>query len=200
LGDTAIPKISSLSPGTYEYYVSQKSNVNGCESKRSKLMVTVKRVPDNPQIRKEAEELVSSASSGNQWYLEGAPINGANSQKLKPIQNGNYTVKVVSEGCESEFSEKFNFLITGVVELDNGQYIKLFPNPVAKDGGFNIEWKLNLVSQILVEGFDMSGRKIIKRSLNGNRDTLRLPPGGGKYIIKVSWGNGKSQVFTLMKD
>jgi hypothetical protein len=199
-GDTTVPKFSTLSPGAYEYFVSQRSNTNGCESKRSKLTVAVKKAPEKPKITKDSEELISSASTGNQWYFEGSAISGANAQKFKPTQNGNYTVKVTSEGCESEFSEKFSYVITGVIELDNGQYIKLYPNPVSREGNFYINWKLNMIPKIMLEGFDMTGRKILQKSITNDQEILTLPDSRGKYIIKVSWGNGKSQLFTLIKN
>ena len=48
--------------------------------------------------------LTSSAVSGNQWYTDGAPINGATNQSYPTNTAGNYTVIVTSNGCSSAAS------------------------------------------------------------------------------------------------
>ena len=45
--------------------------------------------------------LASSSSSGNQWYLNGTTINGANLSSYTTNQSGIYTVIVTANGCSS---------------------------------------------------------------------------------------------------
>jgi hypothetical protein len=50
--------------------------------------------------------LTSSNDTGNQWYLEGAPISGATSNPYSPSASGNYTVQTVTpDGCKSVLSD-----------------------------------------------------------------------------------------------
>jgi len=74
--------------------------------------------------------LTSSASSGNQWYLNDQAINGATSVQMVVKEVGVYSVKVTAGKCMSEFSNPVNILITG---MDDGNSfpVVLYPNPVS---------------------------------------------------------------------
>jgi hypothetical protein len=72
--------------------------------------------------------LSSSASSGNQWYLEGNAIAGADNQTFEPTVSGEYTVMVSSVGCELS-SDPILFNITDV-EKDAIEHFEVYPNPV----------------------------------------------------------------------
>jgi len=48
--------------------------------------------------------LTSSSASGNQWFFNGTPINGATNQQYLANSSGNYTVKVTANGCSSAVS------------------------------------------------------------------------------------------------
>ena len=45
--------------------------------------------------------LTSNSYGGNQWYKDGVAISGATNQTLDVSTSGNYTAKVVTNGCES---------------------------------------------------------------------------------------------------
>ncbi|MGB3949278.1 MAG: T9SS type A sorting domain-containing protein [Bacteroidia bacterium] len=57
-----------------------------------------------PTITQNGLVLTSSATSGNQWYLNGSIITGATSQNYTITQNGTYTVVVSNNGCTSPTS------------------------------------------------------------------------------------------------
>src|SRR5205085_1725885 len=48
--------------------------------------------------------LTSSSASGNQWYKDGSPINGATNNTYVATASGNYTVVVTTNGCSSAAS------------------------------------------------------------------------------------------------
>jgi uncharacterized repeat protein (TIGR03803 family) len=77
----------------------------------------------------ETPVLTSSATSGNQWYLNGNAINGATNQTLSVSSAGVYKVQASPDGCNSDFSENFPVVITGI---DNAsvEKISIYPNPV----------------------------------------------------------------------
>lgn len=57
-----------------------------------------------PSISQSGNTLTSSAATGNQWYLDGALISGANSNVYTATQNGSYTVIATVNGCASAAS------------------------------------------------------------------------------------------------
>jgi CubicO group peptidase (beta-lactamase class C family) len=82
-----------------------------------------------PTITFNGNQLQSSYQNGNQWYLNDTLIIGATNQFITPTQSGNYSVKYTSEeGCEI-FSNKFNYIVTGINEYPNQSTFSIFPNP-----------------------------------------------------------------------
>ncbi|MFN8349194.1 MAG: T9SS type A sorting domain-containing protein [Spirosomataceae bacterium] len=58
--------------------------------------------------------LTSDAVSGNQWYVNGNPIDGATNQSYSATAAGNYTVVVTVSGCASEPSNSIVLTIKPV--------------------------------------------------------------------------------------
>ncbi|MCK6641873.1 MAG: hypothetical protein L6Q81_17490 [Bacteroidia bacterium] len=72
---------------------------NGCMMSDS-IVLTVYPAPPVPVISQSGLDLMSSETSGIQWYLNGNIINGETGQYHTPLQNGNYTVLYTdSNGC-----------------------------------------------------------------------------------------------------
>ena len=85
-----------------------------------------------PTITQSGLVLTSSASSGNQWYLNGSLIAGETSQTYTVTQSGFYSVWVTSSiGCQSSSSPK-QVTITGLENNTIISSISISPNP-AKD-------------------------------------------------------------------
>ncbi len=55
--------------------------------------------------------LVSDSQEGNQWFLNGSKISGANQPTYNPTISGKYTVKIVLNDCESEMSDEVNLVV-----------------------------------------------------------------------------------------
>ena len=106
---SATPIVNTTKVTDVKYYVSAKDTASVCESERSLLSIKILSSPDKPAIVRDASgNLVSSSSTGNQWYKEGESISNANTQIYKPILSGYYTVKVLSDGgCSSLLSDKY---------------------------------------------------------------------------------------------
>ncbi len=98
-------------PGTY--FVSLTvSNAGGSDVHTSSGYITVIATPSIPTISGNGNQLTSSASQGNQWYLNNTPISGATGQAYSPTASGTYYVQVTnSNGC-SEMSQPFGFVYT----------------------------------------------------------------------------------------
>jgi hypothetical protein len=177
--------------GAINYYVSQKSNATLCESVRTKIVVTVNALPAKPSITKDASgNLVSSSLTNNQWYKNGVEIVGATSASYKPTEAGNYSVVVVQNGCTSLLSDFFNYTVTAVVNLGNGQFLKLYPNPIATN--LTIDYQLNGISGVIVTVYDMQG-KIVVHNVDyktGNIINFSQFSSGG-YRVRIQKKNGE---------
>ncbi|HZY82857.1 MAG TPA: choice-of-anchor tandem repeat GloVer-containing protein [Cyclobacteriaceae bacterium] len=79
----------------------------GCESLTSKnVLIDFCTSPAKPTVSvSETNVLTSSASSGNQWYKDGNPIDGATAQTYTPTVSGSYTVIISAGTCVSQPSD-----------------------------------------------------------------------------------------------
>ncbi|MCX8491254.1 MAG: hypothetical protein ORN54_09325, partial [Cyclobacteriaceae bacterium] len=87
----------------------------------------------------EAPTLTSSATTGNQWFLNGSAISGATGVTFNPTIAGSYTVTSSIEGCPSVHSNAQVLVVTGDISSAKIDFA-LFPNPVV-DGELNIVLK-----------------------------------------------------------
>jgi sugar lactone lactonase YvrE len=185
-GSSSATKPSTSSIGTTSYYVSQYSSSLGCESPRSKISLTVRPIPSTPSITRDlSNNLVSSATSGNQWYADTtAGISGQNAQNYKPSLGGYYAVKVTQNNCNSLFSDKYYFLVTALTNFTNDQFIHLYPNPTSND--LIIDYNLTGQTQVSVKIFDVNGNVLItknKISKGGSLSVRHLIT--GTYFVQV---------------
>jgi hypothetical protein len=121
--------IAWTTPGKYTLSVSPASN--GCTGTSLTLEIVVKDVPGKPVITANAGILSSSSSTGNQWLLNGSPVEGATRQTYEATVAGNYTVQVSNVCGKSEMSEIYALQATGLAE-ELEKLIKIYPNPADK--------------------------------------------------------------------
>ena len=113
--------------GSYSVLV---TGSNSCTATSSATSISINPVPPTPTITQNTTTLMSSSSTGNQWYLNGSVITGATSQFYTATQAGLYSVKVTNSfGC-SATSTSTSVTITGVVNAESlSGSINVFPNP-----------------------------------------------------------------------
>jgi len=108
--------------------------INACERGAGTTMaVTVHSVPLQPTVGIENDLLRSSADSGNQWYDQYGPIEGAVDQEYTPSASGNYYVQVNKSGCISPPSEIVAFSIAGARQNELNEIIQVYPNPFTNE-------------------------------------------------------------------
>lgn len=73
--------------------------------------------------------MTSSATSGNQWYLDDSLLAGATQASIEPLSAGVYKVQVSVDGCVSQFSNDLPLIVTALLKEVNNQHINLYPNP-----------------------------------------------------------------------
>ena len=102
------------------------------------VTVVVNPAPATPTITQSGMVLTSSATTGNQWYLNGNSITGAVYQNDTATQIGIYTVVVTANGCTSAASAGTNILTIGIAEELSTNSISIYPNP--SEGQFTVSF------------------------------------------------------------
>ena len=74
--------------------------------------------------------LTSSATTGNQWYLNDSLILNATNQTLIVTENGIYTLIVTVGGCSSLKSAAVTIINAGINNASKNSYFSIYPNPV----------------------------------------------------------------------
>ena len=109
------------------------TSADGCSALSAPLAVVVNALPATPAVSYSnvANWLLSSAPSGNQWYLNGVLIPGADSTVWQPLQNGIYTVEVTNaDGCTA-VSSPYNYVNLGLENGANALNLRVQPNPAS---------------------------------------------------------------------
>ncbi|HRY34166.1 MAG TPA: PKD domain-containing protein [Bacteroidales bacterium] len=119
--------ICYMNPGTYPVSLTV-SNGNGSNTLTQQNYIQVNANPPVPVITEVFNTLYSSASSGNQWYLNSLPIQGATGQSWVFTQNGTYHVEVTNTaGCSSMSAP--HLVTTTALDHLNLQDLSVYPNP-----------------------------------------------------------------------
>lgn len=85
----------------------------------------------DPTITIDDDVLTSSASSGNQWFLNGEGIEGATAASFTPETSGEYTVEVTLDGC-TRVSQPVSITVTVTgIHLGLDPTVSFYPNPAA---------------------------------------------------------------------
>ncbi|HEY0651633.1 MAG TPA: Ig-like domain-containing protein [Chryseosolibacter sp.] len=132
------------------------------------------------------KRFTSSASSGNTWYLDGQPIDGATSPVVEPTVPGNYTVDVRVGDCVSEKSNTMAFNNTVGVEDSDEHVLSVFPVPA--DNVIYITKPNNTIESLVA--IDMLGRYrsvVFEVSTDIiSADLTDLP--AGTYVLRIKAG------------
>jgi hypothetical protein len=157
--------------------------------------------------------LRSTATGGNQWFLNGVAIPGATSQNFNPSQNGNYftrvtlgncaivnsnTVTVTNEG--GRMTSVKNLSVAGEEEMINPFYMDVFPNP--NDGNFNILFNTDVKSNYNLQVFNSLGQIVYADEfpmlIGSYSKQIHLADyGKGVYTVLLS-GAGKRTVRKIV--
>ena len=132
---------------------------DGETSVTGEITVVVNAIPEQPTISQNGAVLVSSSSDGNQWYDSNGMIPGANAQSYTPTSTDNYYVIVTSgAGCESEPSDSYYFIYTGLIEFKEDQKVNIYPNPY--DEQFTLDYTLSSRSDVHVYLYNSFGQML----------------------------------------
>jgi hypothetical protein len=145
-----------------------------------------------PTITRNADTLISSVLTGNQWQLNGFDIQGEKGQKLKVTQSGKYRTSVVDGfNCESLSAEQ-DVTVTSVINVAPEKIgFTVAPNP--NNGNFNLSFNVTGRENLGIAVINAEGREVYRQTqdnFSGNfKGSIRLNnPKAGIYLIKITHG------------
>jgi hypothetical protein len=127
--------------------------------------------------------LTSSASSGNQWFLNNVLIAGATASTYTPTQAGLYTVQQTVGGCVSPMSAAFNYTITAIPDPAFSESVRVFPNPAS--GRLYIQnMKLRKLQLSFFNATGVKVKEMVTTKRNDQLNIQSLP--AGTYFIYIT--------------
>lgn len=178
-GDT-LPAVTIRNSGTYWL-----QGTNSIGISRDTVVITIVPLPATPVITRQGSRLLSSAPSGNQWYLNDSLLLGETSNSLQLIFNGRYRV-VVSNGpqCSSSSAET---LVQNVSVKAFASQLRIWPNPAINILQYEAPMPITRLTIV-----DLLGKTLMfehdAMASSGQLDVQFLP--AGLYILQLSLQNG----------
>ncbi len=139
--------------------------------------------PPSAEITENGAILIAAEGVSYQWLLYGEQIPNANSQTYEPLEDGTYSVIVVSENnCATQSEQVF---IVNISEVDSPITL-LYPNPM-NDLAY-LEFKDSSIRTIRM--FDSAGREVRKweNTSTARLEILKAGLSSGNYVIQVMEG------------
>ena len=172
---------------TTTYYVDATNN-NCTSSSRTAVVATVNTTPTKPVISWSGVQFSTSVLGVNyQWLLNGAPISGATASTHKPLNTGDFKLRITDlNGCIN-VSDSFKLVVTAIDNLGTtpaSNIVTLYPNPATNKVvlEFAILPTMNLNFQLV----SLSG-KVLSSTTGRNKvniiDISNIKP--GNYYIRV---------------
>jgi photosystem II stability/assembly factor-like uncharacterized protein len=162
-------------------------------------MLALTPIPPTPVISQDSNVLISSADSGNQWYMDTTDIlSGVTGKQYTPEGKGYYSVKVTLNGCSSPFSVPFDFIpppppppppqppTTGGNPATDT--VQLVPNPFTSYVSIQFNQSTTLTLQVT----DIMGDRLLVATNVRNGDKIDLAwLRRGYYFIKIWSDDGQ---------
>lgn len=166
---------------------------SACPVTSAPLTVVVKPRPATPTISQNGATLSSSATTGNQWYLNGQPIGGATGSTYLPTATGSYTVVTTSgNGCASAPSAPAPVVLAARGAAP-GTSLRVYPNPVPTGSRLHLALS-GYHTGAEVRLLDGLGRVVARQQASAAaRSTEQLNVAGlpaGLYVLQVRTAAG----------
>lgn len=169
----------------YYYFYDLKVKALGCVSERVQVQIKGATPLTKPVIAREGHALRSSAAEGNQWYLNGMLIPGANTQVYTPTETGVYSVEVIKDGCISERSLAYSFSYKPDKSALGREFV-VSPNP--STGLFLVEGELEKSDVVSFTVHDMIGNTLRKGGVSNYN---------GQYVAQIDLSKAAAGMYLL---
>ncbi|HPS62430.1 MAG TPA: T9SS type A sorting domain-containing protein, partial [Bacteroidales bacterium] len=195
------PQITYSLPGVYDVKL-KVSNGYWSDSLTRSGYMHVHDQPAAPVILANGYILTSNYPQGNQWYRDGSPMAGANSQQYEAMQSGTYWDRVTLDGCESDTSNHIYLIMAGLGSL---QTPNLQLSPVPSTGTFTLSFFYFPEENCRLTVTDHLGKGVyledFKSAPGRNNKTVILPQlSNGIYFVTLTMDAGpvtRKMIITL---
>lgn len=156
------------------------------EKKIILIVLMLNPLPDKPEITQNGNTLTSSGADAYQWLKDGKKIQGATNQSYTATKSGKYRVNVYnSSNCRST-SDVVIINISSIQEVGK-RICSIYPNPSI--GNFTVR-VLNGIDETDIRIFDVNGKLVAEKHLNGNEsyqmNLAHLPKGVYKLQARTN--------------
>ena len=143
-----------------------------------------------PIIMQKGDTLISSVLTGNQWLMNGVPMDGKTNKELIATKSGEYIVAVNdSTGCTS-FSEPVQMIIDEVASVLVSDFVcAVYPNP--SNGLFQVSMISDQHSTIKMKLIAVDGKTVFRQK------SIHSP---GKQLIQFGKTSLPTGTYTLQID
>lgn len=156
IGNSVAPTPTSSSTGNTNYYVSQ--TVNGCESQRAQIIVTINAIPGLPSVtnnvsycQNETPSPLMASGTYMQWY--NAPVGGSGNLSVPTPSTSTtgityYYVSQTINGCESSRAQivvTVNAIPSIPLVVNTVSYCQNNTSVALSASGNNLLWYTNLI-------------------------------------------------------
>ncbi|NTW24018.1 MAG: T9SS type A sorting domain-containing protein, partial [Lentimicrobium sp.] len=164
-------------------------------SASTQVTVEVIPLPETPVIEQNLNQLISSATEGNQWYNREGPIEGAVDQIFEPLVSDFYHVMVSSAaGCDSEPSNEIYMTVVGVENLTAENSLTIYPNPFRTD--LHISYNLEKNGPVRISLLNLLGQETVLladyQQIQAGSHSITVTPANlkaGIYFIRLQSGD-----------
>jgi len=161
-GNSFSPSVAGEGVYIIRYTISEQ---NSCTVYREGEL-KVKPSPDKPSISYDNKVLNSDANMGNQWFLNGSIINGANERSYSPFESGFYKVQVTGlNGCKSYFSDEIEVIINDVEDLSSVPPVNWSVYPVPAENEINLSLSGEYIGSFEVTLYNFLGQEVFVKTL-----------------------------------
>ncbi|MBP7513399.1 MAG: T9SS type A sorting domain-containing protein [Flavobacteriales bacterium] len=130
-------------------------------------------------------DLFTTGTGTMQWFLNGAPINGATGNSYTPTENGDYTVQMTITADCIYTSSVYTLLNVGMVDQASASF-RVLSNPVA-----DMLVVLNDGTNCPYEVVGMNGKRTASGTLVSGRNTIDLSGvASGVYLLRATMVDG----------
>ncbi len=163
---------------------------SGLFTSSGNILIEMAEIPATPAITNQGTYLMSSSSTGNQWYNSQGMIEGENGQNFTPTHTDAYYVIVTNTaGCPSLPSNELYFGFTGIQPSVANQGLKAYPNPFGSL--LSIEYSVTETSDVRIAMFNAIGDEITSIA-----EGVKTP---GIYKLKIETTNLSNGVYYIKR-
>lgn len=166
----------------YYFFYDASVKLGSCPSNRVAIVATT---PTAPVISVSGNVFSSTNANIYQWYLDGSPIGGANSQTYTATQSGLYKVLATDAGGCTLPSNEINFTLTAVPNVDPREIgLTVSPNPTIT-GEFTIQLETRTKANLYISLINTTGQKVYQHNIPNFIGRLSLPAKPGKLAAGI---------------